>query len=53
MAGNFGLLATAVQKRQEICCAPTPHAILKARKQDSILDLVVVAEAFICVSHLV
>jgi len=53
MAGNFGLLATAVKKRWEICGAPTPLAILKARKKDSNSDLVVAAEALICVCHLV
>jgi len=53
MVSNFGLLATAVKKWREICCAPTPLAILKARKQDSISDLVVAAEALICVCHLV
>jgi hypothetical protein len=53
MAGNLGLLATALKKRREICCAPTPLAILKARKQGSVSDLVVAAEAMICVCHLV
>jgi hypothetical protein len=53
MVGNFGLLATAIKNRRELCSAPTPHAILNARKQGSISGLVVVAEAFICVCHLV